>query len=69
MNFDFEFFVSIFPKLILKIPNTLWLGCIAFAIALILGLFLEICHSCRFRVLRWMAGLYICYEMTIVKWK
>lgn len=61
MNFDFEFFVSIFPKLILKIPNTLWLGCIAFAIALILGLFLEICHSCRFRVLRWMAGLYISY--------
>lgn len=61
MNFDFDFFVSIFPKLILKIPNTLWLGCIAFSIALVLGLFLEICHSCRFRILRWMAGLYISY--------
>ena len=61
MNFDTEFFVSIFPKLMLKIPSTLWLGCIAFAIALVFGLVLEIFYTCRFRSLRILAGLYISY--------
>ena len=61
MNFDTDFFVSLFPKLMLKIPSTLWLGCIAFAIALVLGLILEICYTCRYRILRSLAGLYISY--------
>lgn len=39
MDFDTQFFVSIFPKLMLKIPYTLCLGCVAFAIAFVLGLF------------------------------
>ena len=61
MNFDVEFFFSIFPKLMLKIPHTLWLGCIAFAIAFVLGLLLEICYTSRNVVLRKLAGLYISY--------
>ena len=61
MNFDTQFFVSIFPKLMLKIPYTLCLGCIAFAIAFVLGLFLEICFTSRFKILRTLAGLYISY--------
>ena len=39
VRFDNEFFLSCFPKLILKIPYTLWLGIIAFAAAFVLGLF------------------------------
>lgn len=61
MNFDVEFFFSIFPKLMLKIPHTLWLGCIAFAIAFVLGLLLEICYTSKNVVLRKVAGLYISY--------
>ena len=61
MDFDTQFFVSIFPKLMLKIPYTLCLGCVAFAIAFVLGLFLEICFTSRFKILRTLAGLYISY--------
>lgn len=61
MNYDMQFFIAIFPKLILKIPFTLWLGCIAFAIAFVLGLILEICYTSKHFVLRKMAGLYISY--------
>ena len=59
MNYDMQFFIAIFPKLILKIPFTLWLGCIAFAIAFVLGLILEICYTSKHFILRKMAGLYI----------
>ena len=45
VRFDNEFFLSCFPKLILKIPYTLWLGIIAFAAAFVLGLFLEIYYT------------------------
>ena len=61
MDFDTQFFVSTFPKLLLKIPYTLCLGCVAFAIAFVLGLFLEICFTSRFKILRTLAGLYISY--------
>ena len=61
MDFDTQFFASIFPKLMLKIPYTLCLGCVAFAIAFVLGLFLEICFTSRFKILRTLAGLYISY--------
>lgn len=61
MKFDVKFFFSIIPKLILKIPYTLWLGCIAFAIAFVLGLILEICYTSKNVVLRKFAGLYISY--------
>lgn len=61
MNFDIEFFISIFPKLMLKIPYTLYLGCISFAIAFVLGLFLEICFTSKNKILRGIAGLYISY--------
>lgn len=61
MNFDIQFLISIFPKLILKIPHTLWLGCVAFAIAFVLGLILEICYTSHNVILRKLAGLYISY--------
>lgn len=61
MKFDVKFFFSIIPKLILKIPYTLWLGCIAFAIAFALGLILEICYTSKNVIIRKIAGLYISY--------
>ena len=61
MKFDVKFFFSIIPKLILKIPYTLWLGCIAFAIAFVLGLILEICYTSKNVIIRKIAGLYISY--------
>ena len=54
VRFDNEFFLSCFPKLILKIPYTLWLGIIAFAAAFVLGLFfgdlLYVQKSCYKRI-------------------
>ena len=61
MKFDVKFFFSIIPKLILKIPYTLWLGCIAFAIDFVLGLILEICYTSKNVIIRKIAGLYISY--------
>ena len=61
MKFDVKFFFSIIPKLILKIPYTLWLGCIAFAIAFVLGLILEICYTSKNVIIRKIAVLYISY--------
>lgn len=61
VRFDNEFFLSCFPKLILKIPYTLWLGVIAFLAAFVLGLFLEICYTSKNRVIRGLAGIYISY--------
>lgn len=61
MRFDIEFFYSTFPKLLLKVPYTLWLGCIAFAMAFVLGLILEICYTSKYKALRAFAGIYISY--------
>lgn len=61
MRFDVEFFCSIFPKLIAMVPYTLWLGCISFALAFVLGLILEICYTSKNKALRVAAGVYISY--------
>lgn len=61
MRFDIEFFTSTFPKLVLKIPYTLWLGTLAFAIAFILGLILEVCYTSRNKLLKMLSGIYISY--------
>ena len=61
MRFDLEFFVSCFPKLILKIPYTLYLGLIAFVIAFALGFILEIMYTSKNKILKNFAGVYISY--------
>lgn len=61
MRFDVEFFLSCFPKLLLKIPYTLYLGIIAFMIAFVLGLILEICYTSKNKLIRKLAGIYISY--------
>lgn len=61
MRFDIEFFFSCFPKLILKIPYTLYLGIIAFIAAFVLGLLLERCYTSNNRYIKKFASLYISY--------
>lgn len=61
MDFDVSFFISLFPRLLWKVPYTLFLGCVAFAIAFVLGLVLELCSTSRWKVLRIVSGIYISY--------
>lgn len=61
MRFDVEFFFSCFPRLLLKIPYTMYLGLISFFFAFVLGMILEICYTSKNKVLRNIAGLYISY--------
>lgn len=61
MRFDIEFFFSCFPKLIIKIPYTLWLGIISFGIAFILGLLLEVCYTSKNKFISGFAKVYISY--------
>lgn len=61
MRFDFKFFFSVIPKLVVKIPYTMWLGTLAFLIAFAIAILLEIMYESHNRVLRWIAGIYISY--------
>lgn len=61
MRFDFEFFFRCFPKIMMKIPYTLYLGIVAFFIAFVIGLILEICYTSKYKICRKIAGIYISY--------
>lgn len=61
MKFDFKFFFSTFPKLIRKIPITIFLGILAFLIALILGTILEIMRNSKSNILRKISSIYISF--------
>lgn len=61
MRFDVPFFLSIFPKLIAKIPYTLYLGVISFVLAFVLGLIVELMATSKKRAIRTVASLYISY--------
>lgn len=61
MRFDIPFFFSLFPKLIVKIPYTLYLGLWSFLLAFFLGLVVELMYTSKYKVLRTAAGLYISF--------
>lgn len=61
MRFDFSFFFSTFPKLIAKIPYTLYLGLLSFLIAFAIGLVVELLYTSKNKVVRTLASLYISY--------
>lgn len=61
MRFDIKFFFSSFPKLILKIPYTLFLGIIAFVVAFVLGLLLERLYNSKNKYIKRIASVYISY--------
>ena len=61
MRFDFEFFFSCFPELLLKIPFTLYLGILAFFISFALGVLLELLRRSKFRIVQGFANVYISF--------
>lgn len=61
MRFDFEFFFYCFPRLFLKVPFTLFLGCIAFLCAFALGLILEILRRSNIKPVRQIIAVYISF--------
>ena len=61
MKFDIKFFLSTFPILIKKVPITLLLGSLAFIIAIVFGLFLELLRSSSIKILRKVSGVYISF--------
>ncbi len=61
MDFDLEYFFSVFPGLIQKIPYTLYLGILAFCISIVLGGVLAALKKSRFVILRKFAGVYISF--------
>lgn len=61
MVFDLHYFFSVFPGLILKVPYTIYLGTVAFMLAMVLGGALTACKRSRLWLVRKMAGVYISF--------
>lgn len=61
MRFDGKFFFSIFPDLLLKVPYTLLLGCLAFIVAFFIGLVIELMYTSNNKASHYLAAIYISY--------
>ena len=61
MKFDVIYFFEQFPRLIVKVPFTFFLGTIAFILALFMGVLLALAKNSRRRFIRGFAALYISY--------
>ena len=42
MNFDFNYFISVFPEIVTYLPTTLFIAIISIIIAIIVGLFIAL---------------------------
>ena len=47
MNFDFSYFVSVFPEIVTYLPTTLFIAIISIVIAIIVGLFIAFNSSAK----------------------
>jgi len=61
MKFDLIYFFGEFPRLIVKVPYTLFLGVWAFIAAMLMGLLLALAKQSRFRLLRGASNLYVSF--------
>lgn len=61
MKFDVIYFFEQFPRLIVKVPFTFFLGTTAFILALFMGILLALAKNSRIRLIRGSAALYISY--------
>ncbi len=61
MKFDVIYFFEQFPRLIVKVPFTFFLGTIAFILALFMGILLALAKNSRIRLIRGSAALYVSY--------
>lgn len=61
MKFDIIYFFEQFPRLIVKVPYTFFLGTIAFVIALFLGVLLAIAKNSHNSFIKGFTNLYVSY--------
>ena len=61
MKFDVIYFLEEFPRLVVKVPFTFLLGCVAFVLAFFLGIVLVLTKSSRWAILRQLTRLYVSY--------
>ena len=61
MKFDVIYFFEQFPRRIVKVPFTFFLGTIAFILALFMGILLALAKNSRIRLIRGSAALYVSY--------
>lgn len=61
MRFDFEFFFKCFPKLIARIPYTLYLGILSFVFSLILAIVLVILQKSKSKLTSKLVNIYISF--------
>lgn len=61
MKFDVIYFFEQFPRLIVKVPFTFFLGTTAFILALFMGILLALAKNSRIRLIRGSAALYVSY--------
>ena len=61
MKFDVIYFFEQFPRLIVKVPYTFYLGTIAFVIALFFGILLAVAKNSRNLFLTGFTNLYVSY--------
>ncbi len=61
MKFDVIYFFEQFPRFIVKVPFTFFLGTTAFILALFMGILLALAKNSRIRLIRGSAALYVSY--------
>ena len=59
MNFDFSYFVSVFPEIVTYLPTTLFIAIISIVIAIIVGLFIALIRVQKVLVVDSLLALYI----------
>ena len=61
MEFNFDYFFSVMPGLLKKIPITLLLGVISYILALVLGVVLSLIQKSKMKVLNKIVKIYISF--------
>ena len=59
MNFDFSYFISVFPEIVTYLPTTLFIAIISIIIAIIVGLFIALIRVQKVLVVDSLLALYI----------
>ena len=61
VRFDFNFFVNCIFEIIFKVPYTLYLGCVSFALSIFIAIMLVALRGSKIAPVRGLAGLYISF--------
>lgn len=61
MNFDFEFFLNTFPKILKAVPMTLFISIVSVTIGLFIGLFIAIFRNNKVPVLKTICAIFVSF--------